>query len=451
MADNAEAGSDAQITFKVKPLSEKVYTIEMPESTSVLELKTKLAGADFENVPVERQRLIYAGRVMKNEETLATYKIKPNNTIHMVKSAASNQTQPASSNGSAAPQTLPTNMASGTANNPLANLTSARYAGHQLNLPGLDSFGPDGGMGPPMDDERMARLMSDPNVQQSMNEALNNPDFVNMLIDSNPMLRNMPNARELITSPFMREMMSNPAMLSGAMRMQRGMRGGESAFPAPGATDTTPENTTPQNPADAPRDGAQPERPWMPTLFAPGVHIPPFLTEMEQGLMNMGMDPNASSAAILEMIAQGANQGGAGTTGAGTTGAGATGTGTTGAGTTGAGTTGAGAPPGTGPGAGANARNPFAALFPGAAGGAVPGGSPFQMTPEQLQAVTRMLQGNAAGAPAAPADTRPPEERYEEQLRQLNDMGFFDFDRNVAALRRSGGSVHGAIEYLLSG
>jgi ubiquilin len=71
-----------------------------------------------------------------------------------------------------------------------------------------------------------------------------------------------------------------------------------------------------------------------------------------------------------------------------------------------------------------------------------------------MQQVMQML-GLAPGlgsptAAAAPADTRPPEERYAEQLRQLNDMGFFDFDRNVTALRRSGGSVQGAIEYLLS-
>ncbi len=59
------------------------------------------------------------------------------------------------------------------------------------------------------------------------------------------------------------------------------------------------------------------------------------------------------------------------------------------------------------------------------------------------------LGGAGAGVPQAPADTRPPEERYEEQLRQLNDMGFYDFDRNVAALRRSGGNVQGAVQELL--
>lgn len=73
---------------------------------------------------------------------------------------------------------------------------------------------------------------------------------------------------------------------------------------------------------------------------------------------------------------------------------------------------------------------------------------------QQMQQMMQMFGGGGMGAaanPPAPADNRPPEERYAEQLRQLNDMGFFDFDRNVAALRRSGGSVQGAIEHLLSG
>ena len=52
--------------------------------------------------------------------------------------------------------------------------------------------------------------------------------------------------------------------------------------------------------------------------------------------------------------------------------------------------------------------------------------------------------------PQQPPDDRPPEDRYAEQLRQLNDMGFYEFERNVEALRRTGGSVQGAVEYLLT-
>ena len=90
-----------------------------------------------------------------------------------------------------------------------------------------------------------------------------------------------------------------------------------------------------------------------------------------------------------------------------------------------------GSPPATGAGAGdagSQQANPFAALFG-------PGGG----------------FGGGFGAPPAPADNRPPEEVYESQLRQLNEMGFYEFDRNVSALRRSGGNVQGAIEYLLNG
>jgi ubiquilin len=60
-----------------------------------LDLKTKLSGEDFENIPVDRQRLIYSGRVMKNDDALSVCKIKPKKTIHMVKSIASNPRQPA--------------------------------------------------------------------------------------------------------------------------------------------------------------------------------------------------------------------------------------------------------------------------------------------------------------------------------------------------------------------
>ncbi|KAF4592391.1 Deubiquitination-protection protein dph1 [Ophiocordyceps camponoti-floridani] len=391
---------DAQITFKVKTSSDRTHTVTMAESATVLELKTKLAGEDVENIPVERQRLIYSGRVMKNDETLGSYKIKPNNTVHMVKSAASNP--PATS--AAAPAAAPVNMASGTANNPLAGLTGARYAGHQVNLPGMDMFGPDGGMGPPMDEERMQNMMADPNTQQAIREALDNPDFVNMLIESNPMLRNLPGARELITSPGIQQMMSNPNLLRDAMRMQR-MMGGEGAnFPAPGATDTTPAGG-----ATSDTGAANPPNPLMnDALMA--------------SLLGGGGDGN-DGRAMAQMLQQALGAAAPAPT--------ATGDGQS-----------ASQPQS---GTGATQSNPFAALFPPSQGGG--NNNPFGMNPEMMQQMMRMMGGAAA---QTPTDNRPPEERYADQLRQLNDMGFFDFDRNVAALRRSGGSVQGAIEHLLS-
>jgi ubiquilin len=99
-------------------------------------------------------------------------------------------------------------------------------------------------------------------------------------------------------------------------------------------------------------------------------------------------------------------------------------------------------------------NSPAADRVGGNASGAAGPGPDFFSQLMQNPALMNMFGGpGATGMPFAdaPADNRPPEERYSEQLRQLNDMGFFDFDSNVTALRRSGGSVQGAIEALLSG
>ncbi|KAJ6442840.1 deubiquitination-protection protein dph1 [Purpureocillium lavendulum] len=437
MADNVEAGGDAQVTFKVKTSSDSTHTITMAESATVLELKTKLAGEDMENIPVERQRLIYSGRVMKNDDTLGTYKIKPNNTIHMVKSAASNPTQPASSSSAPAPQAVPTNMASGTANNPLAGLTGARFAGHQVNLPGMDMFGPDGGMGPPLDEDGVRRMMSDPNVQSAVNEAFNNPDFVNMLIQSNPMLRNMPGAREMM--PFLRQVMTNPEMMDQVMQMQRMMQGGDSPFPAPGGTDSAAQGQT--GATGEGNNARSQQNPFMNPFLMGGMpgggaggENRPNMSQMLQALNSMGANPFAPPQTAGPLAAQG-QEPRAGDAAA-TTGGQQTGT-----------QGGATANTTQGNQSGQQA-NPFAALFPPQ--DAASAQNPFGMNPEMMQQMMQILGGGGGAAPNAAPDNRPPEERYAEQLRQLNDMGFFDFDRNVAALRRSGGSVQGAIEHLLN-
>ncbi|KAL7620187.1 hypothetical protein AAE478_009180 [Parahypoxylon ruwenzoriense] len=450
MADSAEGGSDPQVTFKVKTSGDVQHTITMSESATVSDLKSKLAGPDFENIPIERQRLIYSGRVMKNDEPLSTYKIKPGNTIHLVKSAASNPTPaPASSSSSssapAAPQ-VPTNMAAGTANNPLAGLTGARYAG-LTNLPSADMFGPDGGMvGSMMDEEQLANMLNNPHVAQQMNEMMNNDAFIDMMIQSNPMLRNNPNAREIVRSPLFRQMMTNPDALRSAARLQRafgGRQAAQNAFPMPGVTDNTPgdasaggnnnntSSTTNQN------AGAQ-HNPFDPATWS-NVQAPGAAGGNAANPFSAFFNPFAMGQAGQGPASPGANP--------------ATGGARTGSGGNNA-TQGQEASPQN---PSSPPPNPFASLFGGAApggnSGAGTGANPFglaPMTPEALQQMMQVLgMGSPSGSPAPP-DNRPPEERYAEQLRQLNEMGFYDFDRNIAALRRSGGSVQGAIEHLLN-
>lgn len=473
MSDKAEepASAEAQITFKVKASGDKNHQITMAEAATVGELKTKLATEQYENIPVERQRLIYSGRVMKNEDTLASYKVKPGNTIHLVKSAASNPAPaPSASSSAPVPQAMPSNMAAGTsANNLLAGLTGARFAGH-ANLPSANMFGADGGMGAPPSEDQMADMLSNPNVAQAMNEALNNPQLVDVMIQSNPMLRDNPNAREIIQSPFFRNMLTNPDMLRTVAQMRRSMgagAGGE-AFPAPGATDTTPAGAAAAGGAN---NAQAPQFPFMmPGMFGgPGAGAAGGVG----GAGSQGANPFAALFNPFGATAAAAPQVGAGADGA----PGATSTTQTPSGDNpaqrGASGGDTGSAPPRQPGSDSQPPNPFAGLFGGAQGGAA---NPFGMTPEMMQNFAQMMRGapqggaanpfgmtpemmqnamqnlmGGAAEPAAPADTRPPEERYAEQLSQLNEMGFYDFDQNVAALRRSGGNVQGAVNFLLGG
>ncbi|KAH7138408.1 hypothetical protein B0J11DRAFT_514348 [Dendryphion nanum] len=475
MADDAatSAAEETQLTFNIKSANDLKLVVTVPSTSTVADLKAKLATSEYADIPADRQRLIYSGRVLKDPDTLASVKIKDGHTVHLVKGAASNARQnpasqgtgSASGSGAATPQ-VPTNIAAGTGNSPLAGLTGARYAGFH-GLPGMDSFGPDGGLGQP-DPDALLQMMDNPMFLSQMNEAMNNPAVIEMMTQ-NPMIRGNPMLADMIRNPEMRRMLFNPEMMRMQLQMQRSMNANGERFTAPGATDNTPqtgtpavENTGTANPTPNPQDplaslfGGQGVNPF---AFPPqGAPNAPTATGTETTSSETGATPNPSSPpppnpfanlfgapptaggsqqqanpiaeathrlmqnpeamrAAMEMFGQMGGPGyppfspfgGAQQTPGNPAALGSTGNTTD--------TTGAGSPP----------PNPFSALFG-------PGG----------------FGGQGFGTPP-PQDNRPPEEIYETQLRQLNEMGFFEFDRNVSALRRSGGNVQGAIEYLLNG
>ncbi|KAL4892743.1 hypothetical protein BDV59DRAFT_179669 [Aspergillus ambiguus] len=448
MAD-ATGAEETSITFNVKSSNDAKFTLTLPASTPVSELKEKLATSEYADTPAQRQRLIYSGRVLKDNETLSTYNIKDGHTIHLVKSAASNQ-QPGSSSQSAATSAssgaaatppgagVPTNLAAGTGNNPLAGLTGARYAGF-AQLPGAGMFGPDGGMGPPPDAEQMISMLENPQFQSTINEALQNPAMIEMMIQQNPMLRDTPGARQMLQSPAFRQMMTDPVAIRRSLELQRAMGGlgggSQSAFPAPGVTNTTPQEnrgdqTGNNNSGASPTPGGQMFNPFMPQGMGAGN---PFAALFGG---NPAMGANAGAGTGNEQA--GANQG-----------------------ATGGSTTAEGQGQNQ-----ANAANPFASLFgQGGMNPFDPQTNPFLQNPELAARAAQEMashfgMGNGQGGGANLAsllglanppvqDNRPPEERYAEQLRQLNDMGFYEFERNIEALRRTGGSVQGAVEYLL--
>ncbi|KAK0463906.1 uncharacterized protein EV420DRAFT_1520653 [Desarmillaria tabescens] len=366
-----------EIQINVKGPGEIKLQITIATDKTVLELKQ--AVAEKSDVEAERQRLIYSGRVLKDEDALSTYKISSGHTIHMVKGVARGNT----SSSAAAPQPLPTMQTGQNPHDPLTLLNS------HLGYGAMAGINPFADMGLNQNDPNMLQtMMNSPEFLQQMAGMMSNPAVLDQIIASNPQLQAMaPQAREMFQSEGFRQMISDPQRLQQMMQMASmlqgggagglggmggfGMGGGGSSFPAPGVpgggTPTTgaAAATSPRTGAAAAGTGTTP----LPTnLFNPYGGIPPAPTQ--------------------------------------------------------------------------NARPPFA-LDPALArqlllGGGLPGG----------------LAGGPGGfgaAPTAPTDTRSPEERFQVQLQQLQDMGFTNASQNVRALLATGGNVHSAIEYILGG
>ncbi|KAF9053941.1 hypothetical protein BDZ89DRAFT_1098362 [Hymenopellis radicata] len=379
-----------EIQINVKGPAEIKLQITISTDKTVLELKQAIA--EKSDVEAERQRLIYSGRVLKDEELLSVYKIQSSHTIHMVKGVA--RSNAASTASTSTPQALPTMQTGQNPHDPLTQLNS--HAGFGA-MAGLNPFAD---MGLNQNDPNMLQtMMNSPAFLQQMAGMMSNPQVLDQVIASNPQLAAMgPQVREMFQSEHFRQMMyvfvpigfsgrltyvfhrSDPQRLQQMMQMASALRGGGGG------------------------------------MF-PGM----------EGLGGMGGGfpaPGVPGGAAADATSTPASQ------------MGAAGNGTT-------------SPP----------LNPFALFgglppMPSTAGAGSP--SPFGMDPALMQQLLGAGpfgggMGGGMGGFGAPADTRSPEERFQVQLQQLQDMGFTNASQNVRALLATGGNVHSAIEYILGG
>jgi len=77
-----EAPAAGSLDINVKTMDSKIYNTIIPPDSLVLDLKVLLK--DKTLVPEDRQRLIYRGRVLDDDKTVASYNITPGNVLHMI-------------------------------------------------------------------------------------------------------------------------------------------------------------------------------------------------------------------------------------------------------------------------------------------------------------------------------------------------------------------------------
>merc|ERR1712038_947982 len=217
------------ITVNVKtPKDKKSITVD--EKSTIKEFKNKIS-AQFNNTPIEQLCLIFAGKIMKDHDTLDTHAIKDNMTVHLVikSGAAPASSNSATSNTSPSPATgsgtASSAASSDTAQNPFSGLGGLGGMG----LPGLGSANFS-----EMQQQMEAGLRNNPDLMRQLMDSpltqslMSNPEVMRGLIQSNPQMRQLmernPEINHMLNNPdILRQTMEiarNPAMMQELMRNQ---------------------------------------------------------------------------------------------------------------------------------------------------------------------------------------------------------------------------------------
>jgi len=182
-------------------------------SLSVAEFKGLVQNAL--NIPTEQQRLIYKGKILKDDSTLEQYDIQDGHTIHLVKSGGSKPQQSSSPAAASAPASGGQTPSFGFPQ-PSSAPSSTGAAAPGNPLMGLGSM-----MGGDMS-QMQSQLMQNPELMQQMlsspmmESLLSNPEMMTNLMLNNPQLQPM-----LDANPQIRHILSDPALMRQTMQMMR--------------------------------------------------------------------------------------------------------------------------------------------------------------------------------------------------------------------------------------
>lgn len=102
---NSADCSDSTVQLNIKTLDSRVYSFQVAKNMPVSAFKEKIANEI--GVPVSQQRLIFRGRVLKDEHVLSEYHVENGHTLHLVErqpnqpqASGTNSGEPTGTNGS---------------------------------------------------------------------------------------------------------------------------------------------------------------------------------------------------------------------------------------------------------------------------------------------------------------------------------------------------------------
>ncbi|TVU48490.1 hypothetical protein EJB05_08128 [Eragrostis curvula] len=204
-------------TLHIRCTNGSKFAVRADLSTTVAAFKAIVA--ESSDVPAPQQRLIYKGRILKDEQTLASYGVETDHTIHMVRGAAPPaRPQPVSVPPAGIDDTDTTPPTPLPPSDGLGGLLQGRHATRTPIGGGLGLFG----SGLPELDQMQQQLAENPNLMREimnmplMQNLLNSPDLIRNIITNNPQMR------ELIDqNPDLAHVLNDPSILRQTVEAAR--------------------------------------------------------------------------------------------------------------------------------------------------------------------------------------------------------------------------------------
>ncbi|KAG8500262.1 hypothetical protein CXB51_004312 [Gossypium anomalum] len=176
------------------------------------------------DIPADQQRLIYKGRILKDDQTLQSYGLQADHTIHMVRGfAPSSSIPPPSATTNVATDNTTPGVTRGIGSNDGAGLGASLF-------PGLNPLGGGGGSGGfglfgsglPEFEQVQQQLTQNPNMMReimntpAIQSLMNNPELMRSLIMSNPQMREI-----IDRNPELGHILNDPSILRQTLEAAR--------------------------------------------------------------------------------------------------------------------------------------------------------------------------------------------------------------------------------------
>lgn len=204
-----------QVNVNIRCSNGSKFSVNTNLESTVGEFKGLLAQNC--DVPAEQQRLIYKGRILKDDQTLVSYGLQADHTVHMVRGSAPPPPVSSGGNASAAQGGGPNTGDSG-----VAGEGASLFSG--LGLGTVGGSGASGlfGAGLPEFEQMHQQLTQNPNMMReimnmpAIQSLMNNPEIMRSLIMNNPQMREI-----IDRNPELAHVLNDPSILRQTMDAAR--------------------------------------------------------------------------------------------------------------------------------------------------------------------------------------------------------------------------------------